>query len=113
MVTVASEVTVPRALRLIPMSPFPIGSGTIDTAPALRPPPEGCRAGSCRFHQTTPATSNTATKGHARRLPHPRLVVFFVSTGDASLRGLRGWFMNGPSQRFYRVECPGRIIALV
>src|SRR5882757_7287593 len=104
MVTVASEVTVPRALRLIPISPFPIGSGTIDIAPALRPPPGDCRAGSCLFHQTIPATISNATENHARRLPQPRLGVVFVSTAGASFRGLRGWFMNGPSQRFYRVE---------
>ena len=43
MVTVASEVTVPSAFRVMPISPLPMVSSTIDIGAALRPP----RALSC------------------------------------------------------------------
>src|SRR6185437_12821580 len=73
MVTVASEVTVPSALRLIPMSPLPTVSGTIDIGAALRPlRPWRSGAACCFLHQTMPATTKSstrhvATKRHAER----------------------------------------------
>src|SRR6516165_2574874 len=62
MVTVASEVTVPSALRLMLMSPLLMVSSTTDIGAALRPaPPRPCGSGAgfCLVHQTTPAINNS------------------------------------------------------
>src|ERR1700691_2582092 len=98
MVTVASEVTVPRALRLIPMSPLPTTSGTIDIGPALRPPPAGAGAPTCLLHQTMPATTNAARMVvRTSRRRDRGLAICAGSIEGSFLRVLIGWFMNLPS----------------
>src|SRR5262245_11198236 len=63
MVTVASDVTVPNALSLTPMSPLPINSSTTDIGGAVGPGPPlaCCGAVPCRVHQTIPPTSSATT----------------------------------------------------
>src|SRR4029077_18376459 len=100
MVTVASEVTVPRALRLIPMSPLPTTSGTIDIGAALRPPPPCCGPPPCLVHQTTAARHNKISKAVRTNPRRDRgLAVAEEPIEGASLRFLIGWFMNLPSDR--------------
>jgi hypothetical protein len=98
MVTVASEVTVPSALMLIPMSPFPTTSGTIDIGAALRPPPAGCGALPCLLHQTMPTSkSKTMPDVSTNRRRDRDLVICEGPIEGASLRFFIGWFMNLPS----------------
>src|SRR5580704_18867122 len=97
MVTVASEVTVPRALRLIPISPLPTTSGTIDIGPELRPPP-GCGALACRLHQTTPATTSKArTVVRTSQRRDRGLAICDVPIEGYSFKVFIGWFINLPS----------------
>ena len=46
---------------LMPMSPLPTASGTIDIGAELRPRPPGSGAGACLVHQTMPATTSRMT----------------------------------------------------
>src|SRR5690242_14020071 len=95
---VASEVTVPSPFRLMPISPVPTTSGTIDMGPALRPAPPCCGALPCLTHQTTPAMQSSTTR-EVRRSPRrePGLAVFEEPIEGASLSLLIGWSMNLPS----------------
>src|ERR1700686_2570259 len=98
MVTVASGLTVPSALRLIPISPLLTTSGTIDIGAALRPPPAGCGALPCLLHQTTPATISKARMDVRKSRRRDRgVAVCEGPIGGASLRDFIGWSMNLPS----------------
>src|SRR5471030_72809 len=103
MVTLASEVTVPSALRLIPMSPLLTVSGTIDIgAPAPRRPPPAscCGAVPCRVHQTTPATiSKTTRDGSRKPRPGRGLAAGEGPMGGALIGGFKGWSMYLSSER--------------
>src|ERR1700722_15886552 len=117
MVTVASEVTVPSALRLIPISPLPTVAGTIDIGAALRPAPAFCGAPSCLVHQTTPATtSKPRINVRTRRRRGRGLGICEGSTNGASLRDFIGWFMNLPSHhphgRFRQSSIPDAAVCL-
>src|SRR5271156_574287 len=106
MVTVASEVTVPSALRLTPISPLVTVSGTIDIGAALRAFPPDCGAAPCRVHQTAPpTTSTTRTAIHAPRRRGLRATTSGAAIGGPSFRALIGWFIKAPSQDPY--SCGG------
>src|ERR1019366_8714497 len=98
MVTVASELTVPRALRLIPISPLPTTSGTIDIGAAFRPPPACCGALPCLLHQTMPARiSRARMEVRTSRRRDRGLAICEGAMEGASLRDFIGLFMNLPS----------------
>src|SRR5579863_2586668 len=100
MVTVASEVTVPSALMLMPMSPLPTASGTIDIGAELRPRPPGSGCGACLVHQTMPATtSRTTIDVRTKRRPDRPLAVCVEPSEGTSSKFLIGWFIDLPSDR--------------
>src|SRR5271156_335666 len=103
MVTVASDVTVPSALRLIPISPLLTVSGTIDIgAAAPRPPPAPlcCGAVPCLVHQTTPAMTSKTSREGSRKPRRGRGLTFGGGPrGGALVGGFRGWSMNLPSEQ--------------
>src|SRR6478609_7291465 len=108
MVTVASEVTVPSALRLIPISPLPTVSGTIDIgAPPPRPrpaPASGCGALCWRVHQTIPATTRNTTSEASTTRPPARGLVGESSKSGASFGGFSGLSMRQSSGSLGRLN---------
>src|SRR6516164_1381890 len=108
MVTVASDVTVPRALRLIPMSPLPTVSGTIDIgALPERPPPGDCWGALwCWAHQTTPATARITRRKESRKPPRERgELVRAGSSEGISIGGFNGLSMYPSSGRLRGENC--------
>src|SRR6185437_4349200 len=97
MVTVASEATVPSALRVTLMSPLPIASSATDMGAPFRlnpPRPSCCGAVPCLVHQTIPATtSSTRMTVSTNRQPDPGFGGGAPVIG-ALVGGLSGLSMN-------------------
>src|SRR5579872_1406755 len=97
MVTVASEVTVPSAFRVILMSPFLMVSSTTDIGGALRPaPPRPCGAGAgfCLVHHTTPPIRRSTMIVVITEPLRDRGLAGGVSTRGFPVGGLSGLSMN-------------------
>src|SRR3569832_1408975 len=83
---------------LMPMSPLPTASGTIDIGPALRPRPPCSGGGACLVHQTMPATTSRMTMDVRTKRRPDRDFEGCEEPGEAaSCKFLIGWFINLPS----------------
>src|ERR1700733_15873286 len=91
---------------LMPISPLPTASGTIDIGPELRPRPPCSGGGACLVHQTIPATTSRMTMAVRTKRRVDRGLAACAEPGeDASWKFLIGWFMDLPSDEKW---CAGR-----